>query len=280
MKTFFTYDLARVLRKEGKQADVFLANNVLAHVPDLNGFVAGIKTLLRPEGLAVIEIPYVVDLVHNVEFDTIYHQHLCYFSVTALHALFRRHGLFINNIEHMNVHGGSLRLFVGHTDQADPVVARMLDEEHRDGVTQFDFYQRFASRVQDVKQKLQTLILELKNQGARIAGYGAAAKATTMLAYVGITRREMDYIVDLNKHKHGKLMGGNHIPILPPSCLLERMPDYVVILAWNFAKEIMEQQQEYLRRGGKFILPLPSPEVISHQSNADRNLSETMICSL
>lgn len=262
LNTFFTQELAGKLRAENQQADVIHANNVLAHVADTNGFVAGIGMLLKEKGVAVIEAPYAKDLIDHCEFDTIYHEHLCYFSVTALDHLFRRHGLYLNDIERLAIHGGSLRLYVERRENVGVAVRDLLEQEHREGVDSFRYYQDFSHKVWALKDQLMELLRQLKRDGKKIAGYGAAAKGSTLINYMGIGADLVEFIVDRNVHKQGRYMPGQHIPIFPPEQLLQEAPDYTLLLSWNFAGEILAQQAEYRKRGGRFIIPVPEPKVV------------------
>jgi SAM-dependent methyltransferase len=260
LNTFFTKELAEQLFEEGNRADVFLANNVLAHVADLNGFTAGIARLLKDDGVAVIECPYLLDLIEHCEFDTIYHQHLCYFSITALVNLLRRHGLSLNEVVRTSIHGGSLRLFIEKKENVGESVTSLLDREKELGVDGLAYYESFAARVEKLKTDLIALLDKLKGEGKRIVGYGAAAKGCTLLAYCGVGSQYLDCIVDLNPVKHGRYMA-DRVRIEPPSKLLEDKPDSVLIIAWNFADEIMKQQREYRDQGGSFIVPVPEVRV-------------------
>jgi len=262
LNTFFTRELALALRAQGRRADVIHANNVLAHVPDLNGFVAGIATLLKDDGVAVIECPHVHELIRHCEFDTIYHQHHCYFSVTALRPLFQRHGLTLNDVRKLEIHGGSLRLFASHRPGESESVRAVLAEERAAKLDTPEGYHSFGRQVAELRTKLLELLTRLKSEGATIAAYGAAAKGATMINTVGIGTEFVDFVADRNTHKHGRYMPGRHIPIRPAECLLERQPDYTLLLAWNFKDEILAQQAEYRARGGRFIIPVPEPTIV------------------
>ncbi|HRX80929.1 MAG TPA: class I SAM-dependent methyltransferase, partial [Pirellulaceae bacterium] len=247
----------------GRHADVLHANNVLAHVADLNGFVAGIKALLDDDGVAVLESPYLKDLLDNVEFDTIYHEHLCYYSLTALDQLFRRHGLQVDNVERIAIHGGSLRLYVTHIGTTAPALAvsELLNEESS-WVADPDVYRSFGNRVSQLRVELLALLQQLKGEGHTIVAYGASAKGSTLLNYFGIGREILDYVVDRSTIKQGRYTPGTQLPILDPSRLLESPPDYVLLLTWNFQEEILKQQAAYRAGGGKFIIPIPDVAIV------------------
>jgi SAM-dependent methyltransferase len=259
---FFTQPLAEKLRDEGKSADVIHANNVLAHVADSNGFVQGIATLLKSDGAAVIEFPYVKDLIDHVEFDTIYHEHLCYFSVTSVDRLLRRHGLFLNDVKHLPIHGGSLRIYVQKTENVQQSVKALLEMEQAEKVDSLGYYKDFSRRVEKLKTSLRQTLKNLRADGKRIAAYGAAAKGTTMINYVELAKDMIEFVVDRNVHKQGCYMPGQHIPIFSTEKLLGEKPDYVLILAWNFVDEILSQQAAYRGGGGKFIIPVPEPRIV------------------
>ncbi len=261
---FFGRDLADQLVAEGITPDIVHANNVLAHVPDLNGVVAGIATLIGQRGRLVTESPYLGDLMRELEFDTIYHEHLCYYSLTALSALFERHGLVVEDAEHLDLHGGSLRLTVGSAAVTAPsaAVVALLEEESKWNVRDPATYGQFADRVHALGVELTSLLEQIKGTGASLAAYGASAKGATMLNVFGIGADLLAYVADASPHKQGLYTPGTALPIVPPSRLAEDHIDYVLLLAWNFSTEILAQQSLYREAGGKFIIPVPTPTIV------------------
>jgi SAM-dependent methyltransferase len=260
---FFGATLAEELRAEGWRADVMHANNVLAHVPDLNGVLGGMARMLAPGGVAVVETPYVRDLVERLEFDTIYHEHLSYYSLTSLERAFRRNGLSVVGVERLPIHGGSLRVFAeaGARPLAG-VVASLLAEEQDLGMDQLAYFHGFAGRVEDLRRRLRDLLADLKSQGHRLAAYGAAAKGAVLLNACGIGAETLDFVADRSEYKQGRFMPGVHLPVVAPERLLHDRPDEVLLLTWNFADEILEQQSAYRAEGGRFVIPLPEPRIV------------------
>jgi SAM-dependent methyltransferase len=261
---FFGVERARAIRDEHGTADVIIANNVMAHVPDLDDFVGGFAVLLAEDGVLTVENPYVRDLIEHVEFDTIYHEHYCYFSCSSVDALMARHGLHLNDVEYFpDLHGGSLRWHIGRTPARTEQCERLLEAERAAGMTDLDYYLRFAERVRTCQDELRSLLDDLADQGRTVAAYGAAAKGATLLNSTAIGRERIQFVVDRNVHKHGKLMPGCRVPIRPVEALLDERPDDVLLLAWNFADEIVAQQAAYLDGGGTFYVPVPTPRRIA-----------------
>lgn len=262
---FFNLDTAKKIRAEYGPAKAVIGNNVLAHVDDTQNFLRGCKEVIGKEGLVIIEMPYLGDLLNRTEYDTIYHEHLCYFSVNSLMRLCESAGLVIVRMDHVPIHGGSLRMHAGHAEVHQNHSAKVLtwaEEEKIKGFTDFLRYEQLARSVEHSRNSLVELLKQLNAEGKTVAGYGAAAKGNTLLNYCQITTDLVPYLVDKNPLKQGMLTPGMHIPVLPVSTLLERQPDYLLILAWNFAEEIMRQQSEYKARGGKFIIPIPEATVV------------------
>ncbi|MGZ8693909.1 MAG: methyltransferase domain-containing protein [Gaiellaceae bacterium] len=263
VREFFDEDLARKLRLDGRQADVIVANNVMAHTPDLNGFAAGLARMLTGGGVATIENPSVEDLVTRCEFDTVYHEHFSYFSSTSVAELMRRHGLTLNRIEEFpELHGGTRRWWVSRDDTVEPSARDALAHEREVGLDRPDFYRSFGGQVAVLREQLVSMLTELRRDGGRIAAYGAAAKGATLLNACEIGTDLVEFVVDRNPHKVGRYMPGTHQPIRPVEALLDEQPDAVLLLAWNFEEEVLAQQASYRAVGGRFVVPVPEPRLV------------------
>ncbi|WP_347258889.1 class I SAM-dependent methyltransferase [Methylocaldum sp.] len=263
---FFGRATAAALVEKSVKADLLLGNNVLAHVPALNDFVAGMKLLLKPAGVITMEFPHLLSLMAENQFDTIYHEHFSYFSYISVNAVFERHGLILFDVDEIPTHGGSLRIYAKHADDSSkPVSSRistLLDAEKRAGLDRLDAYRSFAEQVKETKRALLEFLIRVKREGKSVVGYGAAAKGNTLLNYCGIRSDFLDYVVDRNPHKQGRFLPGSHIPIVAPERIGETRPDYVLILPWNIRKEIVEQMASIREWGGRFVVPVPRVEVL------------------
>lgn len=262
LNEFWSSALAERLVKERGQADAVLANNVMGHVHDLNDFAQGISILLKDTGMAVIQVQYLVDFIEKLEYDTVYHEHVSYISLHPVVQLFRRHGLEVFDVQRFpGIHGGSVRFSIGKGARTR-AVDELLEYERKEGFLSRQKYEAFARRVEGHRAAFLQLLNSVKSEGKRIAGYGAAAKANTLLNYCGVGPSVIEYISDKSPHKQGLYTPGMHIPVVPPEKIDADMPDYVVILAWNFADEVMRQQKAYAARGGRFIVPVPWPLIV------------------
>ncbi len=264
---FFGADTAAELANNGVQADLLSGNNVLAHVPDLNDFVAGLKILLKPQGVITMEFPHLAKLIEQVQFDTIYHEHFSYFSLITAEKIFAKHGLTLFDVEEWSTHGGSLRIFAKHSaDSSKPVserVGQIKEHERALGLTGMEIYARFAGRVREGKRALLQLLIKIKRQGKSVVGYGAPAKGNTLLNYCSIGADFLDYTVDASPHKQGCLLPGTHIPVYHPGKIKETKPDYVLILPWNLRDEIVRQMAHIREWGGQFMVPIPTVRILT-----------------
>jgi hypothetical protein len=264
---FFGVKSAQKLADQGKQADLLLGNNVLAQVPDLNDFVAGMKILLKPKGVITVEFPHLSCLMAENQFDTIYHEHFSYFSLITSEKIFAAHGLTIFDVEEIPTHGGSLRIYARHQeDNSQPISDRLIQLRQREeeaGITQMESYVNFAEQVKETKRKLLDFLIKAKREGKTVVGYGAPGKGNTLLNYCAIRTDFLDYTVDRNPYKQGKFLPGTHIPIYHPDKIAETKPDYVLILPWNFKDEIIKQMASIRDWGGQFVVPIPEVRVYS-----------------
>ena len=263
-EVFFGAQTARNLAAEGFSADLMAANNVLAHVPDIKDFAAGFKTLLKPQGVATFEFPHLMQLVAHNQFDTIYHEHFSYLSLFSVNQIMQATGLKVFDVEEISTHGGSLRVYVTHTDASHAVsdnVAAVLAKETAAGMMSAAFYTGFQAKVDKVRLDFMHFLTTARKEGKRVAAYGAAAKGNTLLNYCGIKSGLIDFVCDLSPHKQGKFLPGSHVPILPPSALAEQKPDYVVIFPWNIRTEIEKQLSDCRAWGGKFVVAVPKLEI-------------------
>jgi SAM-dependent methyltransferase len=261
---FFGGATARRLREAYGGADLLLGNNVLAHVPDLNDFVEGMRTMLKPTGVITMEFPHLVQLVEQNQFDTIYHEHFSYFSFTTVERVFAAHGIVLFDVEELPTHGGSLRVYGRHTDAGGPVHARVGELRAREaawGVASLDVYRSFAERVRETKRAILSFLIDVRRRGLHVVGYGAPGKGNTLLNYCGIRTDLLDYTVDRSPHKQNTFTPGTRIPIHAPEKIRETRPDYVFILPWNLKDEIMEQMAFVREWGGRFVVPIPEVRV-------------------
>jgi SAM-dependent methyltransferase len=263
---FFGEETARRLVAEGKQADLICGANVLAQVPDVNDFVKGLATLLKPGGVVTVEFPHLLRLMAENQFDTIYHEHFSYFSFHSAEQIFAAQGLMLFDVEELPTHGGSLRIYARHAaDQGRALTERARELRQRElsaGVTRLEIYAGFGERVKESKRKLLEFLISAKRAGKTLAGYGAPGKGNTLLNYCGIRTDFIDFTVDRNPYKQGKFLPGTHIPIYHPDRITEVRPDYVLILPWNFKDEIMKQMSHVRSWGGRFVVPIPEVRVV------------------
>ena len=264
---FFNSETARELVAKGQQADLLLGNNVLAHVPDINNFVAGMKILLKPTGVITMEFPHLKRLMEENQFDTIYHEHFSYFSFLVVEKIFAAHGLTLFDVQELPTHGGSLRIFARHAEDSSkpvgPRVTELRSREQSAGFDQLETYSRFAEQVKETKRKLLEFLIHAKQNGKKIAAYGAAAKGNTLLNYCGIRTDFVDYVVDRSPYKQGKFLPGVRIPIYPPEQIRETRPDYLLILPWNLKDEVIKTNAYIREWGGQFVVPIPEVKVCS-----------------